>query len=102
MSKPLAVSANLVSNLLTDFGSKTIEFDGFIDPERIILEPDPLTPALSQRERVRTGHDEIKTSSCRINRCLPCDSSWCNPHYRRAIYVITYVLQITMESVNAY
>ena len=24
-------------------------------------------PTLSQRERVRTGHDEVKTSSCRIN-----------------------------------
>src|SRR5437773_2496244 len=65
----------------------------FIDPERIKLEPDPLTcsahirlqadtvtqadgmpsetpaspPTLSQRERVRTGHDEVKTSSCRVN-----------------------------------
>ncbi|MEO6352014.1 MAG: DUF3306 domain-containing protein [Burkholderiaceae bacterium] len=38
-----------------------------IDPERIILESDPLTPSLSQRERARTGHDEIKTSSCQIN-----------------------------------
>jgi hypothetical protein len=37
------------------------------DPEQIKLEPDPLTPPLSQRERVRTGHDEIKTPSCRIN-----------------------------------
>lgn len=34
MSKPLAVSANLVSNLLTDFGSKTIEFDGFRSTRR--------------------------------------------------------------------
>lgn len=34
MSKPLAVSANLVSNLLTDFGSKSIEFDGFRSTRR--------------------------------------------------------------------
>ena len=32
------------------------------------MEPYPLTPALSQREKGRTGHDEIKTSSCRINK----------------------------------
>jgi hypothetical protein len=42
---------------------------GPIDPERKRLEPDPLTPALSQRERVRTGYDEIKISSYRINSC---------------------------------
>jgi hypothetical protein len=30
------------------------------------MEPNPLTPALSQREKVRNGHDE-ETSSCRIN-----------------------------------
>lgn len=34
MSKPLAVSANLVSNLLTDFGSKSIEFEGFRSTRR--------------------------------------------------------------------
>jgi len=38
-----------------------------IDAARISMEPHPLTPALSQRERVRNGHDEIETSSCRIN-----------------------------------
>src|SRR2546428_2688311 len=67
-----------------------------IDPERIVLEPDPLTcsahirlqadtvtqadgmpsetpaspPALSQRERVRTAAREIKPFPGRINR--PC------------------------------
>jgi predicted PurR-regulated permease PerM len=39
----------------------------FNDAARISMEPPPLTPALSQRERVRNGRDEIETSSCRIN-----------------------------------
>jgi len=38
-----------------------------IDAARLSMEPHPLTPALSQRERVRNGRDEIETSSCRIN-----------------------------------
>ncbi|MEO6352749.1 MAG: ATP-binding cassette domain-containing protein [Burkholderiaceae bacterium] len=38
-----------------------------IDAARLNMEPHPLTPALSQGERVRNGHDEIETSSCRIN-----------------------------------
>ncbi|MDP3842101.1 MAG: COX15/CtaA family protein [Oxalobacteraceae bacterium] len=39
----------------------------FIDPERIKLEPAPLTPALSQRERVRTAARKIKSFPGRIN-----------------------------------
>src|SRR2546425_108309 len=39
-----------------------------IDAARKSMKPNPLTPTLSRlRERVRTGHDEVKTSSCRIN-----------------------------------
>ena len=41
-----------------------------IDAARLSMEPHPLTPALSQRERVRNGHDEIETSSCRINKVM--------------------------------
>jgi len=32
------------------------------------MEPHPLIPALSQEERVRNGHDEIETSSRRMNK----------------------------------
>src|SRR2546422_361218 len=40
-----------------------------IDPERIVLEPDPLTPALSQRERGRIAARKINPFPGRINNC---------------------------------
>jgi hypothetical protein len=39
-----------------------------IDPERIVLEPDPLSPALSQSEMMRTAARKIKPFPGRINR----------------------------------
>ncbi len=83
-SPPTLVLWGKVAGLLSELPA--------IDAARISMEPHPLTPTLSQRERVKNGHDEIETSSCRIN----------NARFPKAVsehpYNLSFINSASMQS----